>query len=421
MHERNTLVDRAAAAITRGSYRDALEAYRELERIEPDEGVWSRRAGEMLWHLGETGAAVDAFAGAVDKYARAGFLVKAIAVCKLILRIKPHHAAITDRLEELTRARGGGRAASPGSPAVLPLEQTRLRDAVPGATERGELTLIPIDTSDFDTLGAALAATPLFSGLAAVDLGTLVERVELRELAAGEILFRQGDRGDRLYVIAEGRVRVVTGEGVELATLGEGDFFGEIALVSDVPRSATVEALEPTQLLGLGREAVSALLEARPAVLSLVLGFLRDRLLDRLIKAHPLLSSFTIAERAAIARRFELVEIDPGTRLIGEGERSPGLYVILAGTASVDRGDLHLASLEIGAVFGEISLLTGQPAIASVTTTSKVFAVMLEAAAFRELIMTHPQVLIYVNELAESRHRRLGGEADYDKWQLELF
>lgn len=443
---RNQLVDQAATAVSRGKYRKAFEAYEKLERLEPGDGAWSRRCGEMLRHLGETDDALTRFAVAVEKYAHAGFLVKAIAVCKLILRIEPNHPAIVERLAELTaqKLEGRRRTAAPISGPGEPLAAVRLRDSIPGAEPRRNqprITMIPIDTSDFDEafaglddggvdLPAALTASPLFAGLAAASLETLVSRVELRELAAGEVLFHQGDVGSELFVVAEGEVRVVAaGDGggeVELGRLGEGEFFGEIALVADVPRSASIVAATETQLLALGRQAISELVAEVPSVLSLLLRVLRDRLLDRLTKTHPLLRSFSDADRAAIAGRFELVEVDADTALIEQGERARGMFVLLAGTATVDRaGDdgavRQLAELELGAVIGEMSLLTQQPAIATVTTTSKVFAVVLPAAAFRELIMTHPQVLIYVNELADERRRALdGGDPEYRKWRLEL-
>jgi CRP-like cAMP-binding protein len=445
---RNQLVDRAAAAVSRGRYRKALEAYQKLERLEPNDGAWSRRAGEMLRHLDESDDALTCFAVAVEKYARAGFLVKAIAVCKLILRIEPNHPAIIERLAELADEKLAGRRprvpvqAAPGrTPPTIgpgqPLETVSLRDSVPGARPRRnepKISLIPIDTSDFDEafselarvdIGAALTASPLFAGLAAANLETLISRVDLRELGTGEILFREGDAGESMFVIAEGEV-AVTAAGVELGRLGEGEFFGELALVADLPRSATITATAETLLLALDRQAISDLVADSPAVLSLLLRFLRDRLLDRLTKTHPLMASFTETERAEIAGRFELVEVDAGTELIAQGERARGMFVLLAGTASVDRTGAsgavtQLAELELGAVAGEMSLLTQKPAIATVSTTSKVFAVVLAADAFRELIMTHPQVLIYVNELADSRRRVLEeNSAEYRRWQLRM-
>jgi NADH dehydrogenase len=84
----------------------------------------------------------------------------------------------------------------------------------------------------------------------------------------GQVVFRQGDRGDRLYVVTEGEVevmRTVPGGGEQfLRRLGAGECFGEIALVSDTPRSATVRAVKATNVLAVDREAFQAMFASLP-------------------------------------------------------------------------------------------------------------------------------------------------------------
>jgi CRP-like cAMP-binding protein len=82
--------------------------------------------------------------------------------------------------------------------------------------------------------------------------------------ASGEVVIREGDPGDRFYVIVAGKVAVSRGD-APLATLGVGDYFGEIALLRDVPRTATVVAEEPSELRALDREHFLAALTGAPA------------------------------------------------------------------------------------------------------------------------------------------------------------
>jgi ATP-binding cassette subfamily B protein len=120
-----------------------------------------------------------------------------------------------------------------------------------------------------------LPKIPLFSFLDEKSLPRLIDGVRLVSLAEGEELFHQGDPGDAMYVIVEGAVIPIAEGEVrkKLAVLEEGDFFGEIALVTSQPRNATIEALVDTTLLSLDRSLVVSLLEASPKLLKALLRF----------------------------------------------------------------------------------------------------------------------------------------------------
>lgn len=105
---------------------------------------------------------------------------------------------------------------------------------------------------------AVLSRLPFFGPLDPEVLETLAGRAETVAVEAGETVFRQGEPGDRFYVIVSGEVEVAI-DGRRARTEGPGEYFGEIALLRDVPRTATVVALADTKLLALdGRSFVTA-------------------------------------------------------------------------------------------------------------------------------------------------------------------
>jgi CRP-like cAMP-binding protein len=100
---------------------------------------------------------------------------------------------------------------------------------------------------------ALLRTVEIFAPLDPPVLERLSNRVEHVAAAAGTTVVRQGDPGDRFYVVAAGQVRV-TVDGTPVASLDVGGWFGEVALLRNVPRTATVTATTDTELLGISRE-----------------------------------------------------------------------------------------------------------------------------------------------------------------------
>lgn len=134
-----------------------------------------------------------------------------------------------------------------------------------------------------------LARTRLFAGVDASALTALAQRFTSRRCRRGEVVVRQGDPGDSLYVVASGSLKVLVesaaGEEMVLVTLGTSETFGELALVDGGPRSATVEALEPSELLVLTRQNFFDLAREQPAMIQGLLdnfGGLLRRLTDQL-------------------------------------------------------------------------------------------------------------------------------------------
>ena len=204
--------------------------------------------------------------------------------------------------------------------------------------------------------------------------------------------------------------------------MSDGDFFGELGLLSSQPRIAGVRALDDTELLVIAPSVLSDLVDEDPSVLRVLLRFLRERLIGRLMLTSDLFAPFAPGEREALAARFRFLEIEPDTELIERGGKVDGLYILLTGTAVV-RTDQDVATLGRGDLFGEMSLLSQHSASATVRTTSKCFALKLPAADFRQVIMTHPPLLEYVSSIAAARQQQnaeTGDTPDYADGHLSL-
>jgi CRP/FNR family cyclic AMP-dependent transcriptional regulator len=128
-----------------------------------------------------------------------------------------------------------------------------------------------------DTKVELLRGVPLFAGCSKAELQHIASLADELDLSDGATLIREGERGREFIVVAEGTVRVTRG-GETLRELGSGDFIGEIALVADVPRTATVTATSPVRLLVVTDRAFRNVLEQVPSIATKVLQSLGERL-----------------------------------------------------------------------------------------------------------------------------------------------
>jgi len=519
------LREEAAAANATGKYKRALAAYLELERIEPRDAQWPKRAAETYRRLGNNKSAIDAYERSSDRYAQNGFLVQAMAVCKLILQIDPRHEGTLGRLAQMNEQVGQGPTRAQGyaennpglhhnpsvqalrrpssvtgmvtpvtgepqrtpptepfsmrsrphpstpppvavprtksKPVQMPpgaaLETVNLSQEIPTSYEHSSpgVHVIPIDDdelaepqrpsgplievespgdgpieAEIDDLTEleladieevplpepravglaaqrALAATPLFAGLPKEALEALVEHLALIPLEVGATLFREGEPSDALYVIVEGEV-AVQAEGpprVEMARLGPGAFIGEVALLTDQPRSATVTAIQTSELLRIDRHTLTRVLANHGDMLRAVLRFVRERLVERWMRTSPLFRPFDDQQRNELAARFQFLEIEAGTVLLPAGSKPDGLYILLAGHCQVHRGGAIVATLGPGDLIGETALMSGGAFRSDVVSLGKTLALCLPAKDFREVIMIHPHVLEYIGEQAEHSRR----------------
>jgi uncharacterized membrane protein len=147
-----------------------------------------------------------------------------------------------------------------------------------------------------------LRGIPLFEGLADDDLQALASSVSPRPFKAGQLIFNQGDAAGQMYIIGDGHVNIhLPGEGsmrVSLKDIAKGEYFGELALFDDKPRSASALATTDAMLLELTRETLSSYLERRPRAAMAILRTMSERIRE---------TNALLSERAAknVVRELE--------------------------------------------------------------------------------------------------------------------
>lgn len=143
----------------------------------------------------------------------------------------------------------------------------------------------------------------IFAGVPDSELAAVVAVASRRTFAPGQVFFKMGDRNGSLYIICDGKVRVsrwVGEEDVPLATLEAGQTFGEMSILDGSPASATLAAVETTEVLEITREALEKVFLDRPAVYGRVWYNLACELKRRLSETNSLVASYVDISRALV-------------------------------------------------------------------------------------------------------------------------
>jgi len=264
--------------------------------------------------------------------------------------------------------------------------------------------------SDFDEFPEALHSVNLFSRLSAETLRRVLGTLVVKRLPVGEQVMRQGEKGDTFFFVTQGEVCVYTedpdGTRRDLAFLGEGAVFGEMALLRREPRSASVEVTRDADLLELTRASLQTLAQELEPLAEALTAFMQSRLLANLLARNPLFRPFNEGQRHQLLRRFTSHEVVAGTEIIRKGELGTGLFLVLDGEVSVhtegEAGEA-VATLGPGAVFGEMALVRDAPTSATVVATTPTTVLFLAGENVRSMIAGVPEIRQYLEDLAEDR------------------
>lgn len=434
---------RAADALEAGALAEAADAYLELVRMAPEDLVARQKAAELLGRVGRVPEAIATYRHLVGRYAADGLLLKAIAICKQILALDPSHAETQATLADLF-ARNDVRPSQlvlPGSlsgaiprratvaylPKAPPTQSMPRVDApilgapmpapsaAPAGPKRRDSTVEFRADAPVILEVDALARIPLFSDLPREAFLDVLERVHLRSARAGDAIVREGEEGHSMFAVAQGAVRVerrmASGVVRTLAQIGEGSFFGEMALLGGGARLATVTAVHDCVLLELERHELDAICVQHPRVREVIEQFYKTRLLYNVLRASPVFHHLDDAERQRIVDAFAIRPVDKGDVLLQQGEEGRAFHVLLRGICEVvhrapEGGEIAYPQMREGDVFGELSLLHGIRVTATVRAFTPCVVLSLERRLFDEVLLSNDEARAAISRLGLERLQR---------------
>ena len=260
----------------------------------------------------------------------------------------------------------------------------------------------------------AVPSLPLFGTLDQRELEQLLSAARVEEVSKGHEIVRQGDPGNEAFVVARGALKVVRREGADetlLAQLGPGAIFGEMALISESPRSASVIALEPAQLLVLARDELERAAEDAPELASQLSAYCHGRMHLNLIRHARVLSGLKPEQRAELLASLESRMFEVREPLIRREQAQHSMFLIASGAVSIsvpeDGERLVLATLGPGEVVGEMSLILRRPASADVFALYPTVAYEISGEKLSQLMRIYPPLLVELYDLATRRDEEI--------------
>ncbi|MDX8392665.1 MAG: cyclic nucleotide-binding domain-containing protein, partial [Mariprofundaceae bacterium] len=354
----------------------------------PDDLRIYAKVAELKEKTGDTHGAVADYDKIAHAYADEGYVVQAIAVSKLILRIDPTQTAIQESLKALSEERGGS------------------GDDFAFTSATGE------SAPSADKVRAGLASTPLMSGMSGEQLESFIDSLQLRNVDAGEQIYRTGEPGEHLYLIAMGKVSLqatdMQGRKQVFSQLKEGDFFGERSFMSRIDHKDEAIAESECSILMVDRSTFDGWVEQHPEMRKTVEDFYRQRVLKRLLAITPVFEAVPKDARMVLVEKFTLRTFEDGDVIMREGEVGETFYLIRSGIVALmvsgpENKKALQASLSEGDFFGEVALLTGRPRTATIHAKGSVELMELSRSDFDLITQEYPSVREVVQNYMRKR------------------
>lgn len=229
----------------------------------------------------------------------------------------------------------------------------------------------------------------------------------------GDTIVREGDPPGDAFAVVAGRLRVTSGAAaVVLALPAAPALVGEMAVLSGMPRSATVTAIHQVRAYRIPAAALRELASSDPDFARALAAFAAVRTSTKFLRTSSPFADLPAASIEALAAKLRPARFAAGDVLIHEGERGDDAFLLQSGEVEVFRAERRLATLGPGSFVGEVSALTGAERTATVRARTEVTAFRLAAEDVRPIVRKHQDLVARLEGTMQSRHvPRRSGEA----------
>jgi len=250
----------------------------------------------------------------------------------------------------------------------------------PGQKSSFQAKVVPKTPAERESVQGLLEGNILFKALDEEQLKTVIDAVERKEFSSGANIIEQGDRtADWFYILCVGSCQAFV-NGTSVKEYSVGGSFGELALLYNAPRAATVSAMADSTCWALDRATFRSIVVESNA--------LRRRDYEKFLSQVELLSTLDDAERSAIADVMEPKYFDPGSIILKEGDAGDVFYILEDGSVngvSSLKPDL-VTTYKRGDFFGELALLTNKPRQATCTAVTRCKVASMDRDSFDRLL-----------------------------------
>ncbi|MFH1132013.1 MAG: cyclic nucleotide-binding domain-containing protein [Pseudomonadota bacterium] len=421
--ELRTLIEKAEDLFAEGNPVAAMRLFLAgLQRV-PEDYMARLQLADCLARLDRKHEAAQVYAAIAELCIDGGLPLVAIVASRAMDALGHPSDAVVSRLSTVY-GRGSARLAEVGARLNirhegLAVDEKELRRE----KSVGELVADAVRVgSSLDAVGELpkkFSHAPILSELSPVTMVRVIRALLVHRLPDRYVVFHKGEKASCCLMIATGKIRIIgaddMGADLELATIGEGTIFGEMALVSGGRRSASAVVVGTADLLEFGPSAFAAFGEELAILAPIFHKLAIGRNLQNLLQQSAMFRVLDAQQQQDLLKRFTAHEVAKGTVLFSEGDKATGIFLVLQGEVAVSRSQQNglsgtVAELGPGSMLGVNSVLADEPVLATATAVTPATVLFLSRKLVKKLVDAIPGFLEALGQVAEHHNQLMEWE-----------